>query len=243
MINYENLYSNLDAHKYHVSNYTANEFAIIPLLNRTLLHTNMKEAKVIVIGCGTCASLPLLNRLTHGNSYGMEVSSNAIAIAEELKRGKNCKESPCIQKGSLVNIPWSDNFFDIAISFDVFEHIHSLDIDRSIAEMWRVTTHFAFIGIATGPSRRNNVELHLSRHNHSWWKAKFEKVGWHSVHIPLPTWKRLWYRPTRFRLWNKGKICENVDQNVISKPCGSLFFAFAKTQFDATLFEQVVPLI
>ena len=225
---YASLYSKLDGAKYHVSNDTSNELAFVPLLKPLLRH--FPDKKTALLGCGTCAALPRMHILTQGNAYGMEVSSAAIMTAKELGRGTECREPPCLRMGSLLDIPWAADAFDIALSSDVLEHIHPADVTRSIAEITRVTKSVLLLSIATGPSVRQRTELHLSRHNHTWWKTQFEEAGWISVTFPVAVWKRLWNKPSSPRLWNyQGKVCQDNDADVASKPCGNLFFALAKT--------------
>ena len=233
---YVGLYSRLDKGSYHVSNDTANELAMMPLLER-ILHElpNNKNTSAVLLGCGTCAALPKLHSLTHGNAYGMEVSSSALMIATELGRaGTGCREPPCLRMGSLMDIPWGDDSFDIAMSNDVLEHVHPMDVARSVTEITRVTKRIALLGIATSSSVRHGTELHLTRRNHKWWKAQFEGA------IPNEVWKLLWNKPSSPKLWNyRGTVCTDPDADVVNgKGCGVLFFAFAKVQEDVLAVKE-----
>ena len=138
--------------------------------------------------------------------------------------------------GSLLDIPWGDRALDIAVSSDVLEHIHPMDVDRSIAEITRITKHILLLGIATGPSVRQGTELHLTRRNQAWWTKKFEDAGWISVEISAAIWKSLWNKPTSPRLWNyQGRICTDPNADVANNPKGcNCFFALARTQEDAS---------
>lgn len=229
---YTALYSRFDAARYHVSNHTANELAFMPLLQHL---SQGYVGNVVALGCGMCAVLPRLQQLSQGRAYGMDASTTALAMATELGRGTGCAEPPCLKVGTLADVPWPDQAFDLGISADVLEHLHPSDVPSSVAELTRVVKGILLLSIASGSSRRSGVELHLTQRPASWWTKEFVAVGWAPVELPRELWVRLWKRPSAPRLWNfDGPICQNVS----SLRCGNHFLAFARTPEHSTALQK-----
>jgi hypothetical protein len=53
-------------------------------------------------------------------------------------------------KGSMMNIPFRNNSFDIVVSNDTLEHINKEDREKGIKEMIRVAKKFVVIGVPCG---------------------------------------------------------------------------------------------
>ena len=232
---YTALYSRLDRTGYHVSNDTASELAFLPLVKELARVTKGSPMRVFVAGCGTCAALPRLQRLSERNAYGMEASATAVAMAKELQRDAECREPPCLKEGKLTDIPWPDQSFDVGVSGDVLEHVHPSDVERSIAELTRTVRGTLVLGIASGSSQRSGIELHLTQRSATWWTNKFESAGWRRVQVPAVLWKKLWKRPSTPKLWNfRGNICTSAH----SVKCGTIFLAFTRTPEHLAAFQK-----
>lgn len=76
--------------------------------------------KVLDIGCGSGLMLNALEDV--GQTFGMDMSDDAISFSREIFKGK-------VEKGLLPNqIPYEENFFDLIVALDVIEHIDQ-DVD------------------------------------------------------------------------------------------------------------------
>jgi SAM-dependent methyltransferase len=84
--------------------------------------------KILDIGCGSGLMLDALDRI--GQTYGMDMSDEAINFSKEIFRGR-------VEKGSLPDqLPYQRNFFNLVTALDVIEHIDndvdSIDAIRSL---------------------------------------------------------------------------------------------------------------
>ena len=87
--------------------------------------TKNKNRKILDIGCGSGLMLNSLQQI--GQTYGMDMSDEAINFSKEIFDGK-------VERGSLPNqIPYENNFFDLITALDVIEHVDQ-DIE-SLQEM------------------------------------------------------------------------------------------------------------
>ncbi len=64
--------------------------------------------------------------------HGTDFSGKAISFAEIIVPDVSFKT------GSLLQLPYEDNFFDVVFSFQVLEHIPPADLPQAIAEVARV---------------------------------------------------------------------------------------------------------
>jgi SAM-dependent methyltransferase len=76
--------------------------------------------KVLDIGCGSGLMLNALEDA--GQTFGMDMSDDAISFSKEIFKGK-------VEKGLLPDqIPYDENYFDLIVALDVIEHIDR-DVD------------------------------------------------------------------------------------------------------------------
>ncbi len=94
------------------------------------LEKKPKDINIIDLGCGEGDTLRLLAALGFSNVYGMDLS---IPIKLRLKqlislfRKRTFRLPFHLRKGSIVHTPFSNEFFDLAISVSVIEHDVSLN--------------------------------------------------------------------------------------------------------------------
>lgn len=82
------------------------------------------DIRVLDIGCGSGLMLNALQSV--GQTFGMDMSDEAISFSKEIFSGK-------VAKGLLPDqIPYEENFFDLITALDVIEHIDQ-DIDSLVA--------------------------------------------------------------------------------------------------------------
>jgi 2-polyprenyl-3-methyl-5-hydroxy-6-metoxy-1,4-benzoquinol methylase len=81
-----------------------------------------------------------------------------------------------VQVGSLVDLPYRDNSFDLVFSSDVLEHIPEELIPRVVSELVRVSRGAVFMSISLRPSSMNN-KYHVTLKPRSWWEEQFLRCG------------------------------------------------------------------
>ncbi|TSC94258.1 MAG: type 11 methyltransferase [Parcubacteria group bacterium Licking1014_1] len=86
-----------------------------------------ERLKILNIGAGTGEDLKILNK--YGDNYLIDINKNALNLIDEYL---------CIEKraADACKLPYQDDFFDIVVSFDVFEHISN--DNKAILEAHRV---------------------------------------------------------------------------------------------------------
>lgn len=88
---------------------------------------NKESLHILDIGCGTGELLSGLS--SYGDAYGVDVSPRAVAFCKE--RGIQQ-----VRVGSVTNISYPDNNFDLVLALDIIEHV--ADDTKALAEIKRV---------------------------------------------------------------------------------------------------------
>jgi SAM-dependent methyltransferase len=99
-------------------------------LIHTLMKMNVGERNnlcILNIGAGTGDDLKILKNF--GKNYVIDIDANALAVIDDSL----CEDK---QQGDACNLPYENNFFDVVIACDVFEHIN--DHLKAISEAHRV---------------------------------------------------------------------------------------------------------
>jgi SAM-dependent methyltransferase len=81
-----------------------------------------------------------------------------------------------VQIGSLEDLPYRDNSFDLVFSSDVLEHIPEESIPRVVSELVRVSRRDLFMSISLRPSSMNN-KYHVTLRPREWWERQFTDCG------------------------------------------------------------------
>ena len=94
-------------------------------------HTRVGARKPLILdaGCGTGANLKLLE--AYGDALGVDISEQALAFCR--KRGIPTER---VMQASVTELPFRDELFDLAVSFDVICNI--VDDIGAFAEVGRV---------------------------------------------------------------------------------------------------------
>ena len=96
---------------------TRKKIVLTTIANNLNQHANFK---VLDIGCGSGLMLKSLEEL--GQTFGMDMSDEAIAFSKKTFNGE-------VKKGYLPDqLPYPENFFDLITALDVIEHIDK-DVD------------------------------------------------------------------------------------------------------------------
>ncbi len=86
---------------------------VLDFVDRYLPEGN--QVKVLDIGCGSGLMLNALAKV--GQTFGMDMSDEAISFSKEIFDGR-------VEKGALPDqVPYQEEFFDLITALDVIEHI------------------------------------------------------------------------------------------------------------------------
>lgn len=98
-----------------------------PLIRQAV--SGVQAPQILDCGCGTGANLDMLR--AHGSVRGFDLTLNGLELARQMGRGP-------IARASIGAIPFPDQAFDLATSFDVFQCLPD-EVEMAAArEMWRV---------------------------------------------------------------------------------------------------------
>ncbi|MFH2021104.1 MAG: methyltransferase domain-containing protein [archaeon] len=104
--------------------FRAKELLISRLLTKMV---RKSKIKILNIGCGTGSDLKTINKF--GDTYIIDIDSKALSLISKKQYTEKKKASAC-------DIPYKDEFFDVVLSFDVFEHIE--EDSKAFQESYRV---------------------------------------------------------------------------------------------------------
>jgi len=96
------------------------------LLLKTIRKRNQKS-KILNIGVGTGDDLGLLNK--YGENYIIDTNKKALDLIDKSLYKEKKVADAC-------ELPFEEDFFDIVVAFDVFEHIK--EDEKAILEIYRV---------------------------------------------------------------------------------------------------------
>ena len=136
------------------------------------------KPKILDIGCGKGFLLyDFLKVLPNAEIYGIDISEYAV---------ENCKPEirDRLEVGNAINLPWSDNSFDLVISINTLHNLHNYELDRALREMERVGKKNKYICVE---SYRNEEE----KANLLYWQVTCEAFN-------TPKEWRWWYEHTNY---------------------------------------------
>lgn len=87
-----------------------------------------KPTKTLDAGCG---SSPNIRYLYGSNRTGMDINEKAINF---IKHYSNAN----FITGSVIDIPFSDNTFDMVVCCEVLEHLYQEEVEKALSELVRV---------------------------------------------------------------------------------------------------------
>ncbi|MDR2737244.1 MAG: class I SAM-dependent methyltransferase [Gracilibacteraceae bacterium] len=137
-------------------------------------------SKVLDVGCGGGAALSLMaetDRFEH--IYGIDISPDAVSLATAKNRRHIETGLVTIMQGSVLELPFDDNTFDAATTFQ--SHYHWPDIITAIQEIYRVLKPGGqFVLVA----EIYKIKYHMQEYNNTeQTKILFEDGGFSSVDL------------------------------------------------------------
>jgi SAM-dependent methyltransferase len=133
------------------------------------------RARVLDAGCGSGRNMVELAR--HGEVTGVELSPTSAALARERRTGE-------VIEGSLMQMPFAADSFDLAVCLDVIEHLR--DDRGALRELRRVIAPGGAL-LVTVPayqwlwSGHDEVNHHCRRYNRRTLLAAADDAGWRST--------------------------------------------------------------
>jgi|688.fasta_scaffold171681_2 ubiquinone/menaquinone biosynthesis C-methylase UbiE len=112
-----------------------------------------KNAKILDAGCGTGRLLNILRKLST-NCYGLDIS-------KEMVNKMSNKKNVCI--GSVFNIPFENNFFDVVTSMDLMVHFD--EFEEILIEKCRVTKNNGLVIFNIGSKEHYDLSKNILKNN------------------------------------------------------------------------------
>jgi SAM-dependent methyltransferase len=148
---------------------------------RRVLHRVLEElelragARILDAGCGSGRNMVELAR--HGEVSGIELSDPSVELARQRDVGD-------VLAGSVMQMPFADDSFDLAVSLDVIEHLE--DDTGALRELRRVVCPGGAL-LVTVPayqwlwSGHDELNHHHRRYNRKTLLSAAEQAGWQPV--------------------------------------------------------------
>jgi len=133
------------------------------------------RARILDAGCGSGRNMVELAR--HGTVTGVELSHTSVLLARE----RGCGE---VVEGSVLEMPFSADSFDLAVSLDVIEHLE--DDLGALREMRRTVNPGGSL-LVTVPaypwlwSGHDEINHHYRRYTRRSLERVAEQAGWEQV--------------------------------------------------------------
>jgi ubiquinone/menaquinone biosynthesis C-methylase UbiE len=145
--------------------------------------------KMLDVGCGE--GYYVRDAIEEGiNAYGIDISTHALenALAEVKDR---------ITFGSITEIPFADEEFDVMTAFDVIEHIHPKDTLNAVTEIRRVLKPDGIVIITTPSSNFGDWVSDLTHINvrpPKFWKLILEEYNFKVQMLYIPSFLKYYMK-------------------------------------------------
>jgi len=136
--------------------------------NEMFLGNLDRSIKILEVGCNVGNQLMLLQKMGFNNLYGVEINEYAV---EEAKKRTN---DICIMQGSVYNLPYENNEFDLVFTSGVLIHISPKNIFQAMKEIYRCSNKYIW-------GYENYVENGYEEMRKDYlWKTDFAKL-YHNI--------------------------------------------------------------
>ncbi len=131
-----------------------------------------EPARILDAGCGSGRNMVELAR--HGSVTGIELSETSVALARDRGAGE-------VVAGSILEMPFAEDSFDLAVSLDVIEHLE--DDLAALRELRRVVAPGGSL-LVTVPayqwlwSGHDEINHHHRRYTRRSLQRVAEQAGW-----------------------------------------------------------------
>ena len=133
------------------------------------------HARILDAGCGSGRNMVELAR--YGEVTGVELSEASVALARERHAGE-------VVAGSVLDMPFADGTFDLAVSLDVIEHLD--DDHAALRELRRVVRPGGALLVPVPAyqwlwSGHDVINHHCRRYTRRSMQRAAEQAGWRQV--------------------------------------------------------------
>lgn len=141
------------------SNNKSNSYMVNDKISDLVSFLISKKGKLLDIGIGSGTLEKEIARRDVNNlsTYGIDISSVAVSLTKSLFDGGS-------KTGSILNIPFDKNFFDIVVALEVLEHISPSNLFKALSEVKRVLKRGGLF-IVSVPLNENLEELIKQKKN------------------------------------------------------------------------------
>jgi len=147
-----------------------------------------EKTKWLDIGCGQ--GFLVLEALRNDiDAYGIDISKYALENSLIIDR---------VRYGSITNIPFEDEMFDVISAFDVVEHVNQRDAAKAFSEMHRVLRCNGLLILTTpNPCAMGNWVYDLTHVNvrpANYWKMMLARHGFKIKMKYIPSFIKYYWR-------------------------------------------------
>lgn len=137
----------------------------------------------IDIGCGEGYLVAELMAMDI-DAIGLDISSVVVDRA-------NSRWNNRFVEGSILAIPFPDEKFNVVVSTDCMEHLAPEDVPAALREIFRVSSRYVFLQIATTPDRDGH--WHLTIEGRTWWENRCFEAGFrkHPLYYQVNSYESL----------------------------------------------------
>jgi ubiquinone/menaquinone biosynthesis C-methylase UbiE len=189
-----------------------------------------RNLKILNIGAGTGDDLKILNKF--GGSYIVDINDQVLSLIDD---------NLCVEKrvADACDMPYADDYFDIVVSCDVFEHIE--DDAKAAREIHRVLKNggaliFMVPAFQYLYSSHDRALEHQRRYN----KKRIKEVLGNFNRLNIFYWNSLLFLPMALMRIMKMKSKPQVDRINLTPWLNKVLFCFLS--FDNRLIRKNISL-
>lgn len=131
---------------------------------------------ILELGCGTGEGAEYMRRKSRV-VYGQDIT---------LKGLKNLDNIDLYREKAAWDIPFYGDTFDYTVSTDLLEHIPPEKVEKTIAEIIRVTSKKTIHCISTEPDKQYcGHDVHLTVKPIEWWRSIFDMLNTKGIEIDI----------------------------------------------------------
>lgn len=145
-------------------------------------YTLPEKPKILDIGCGKGFLLyDFLKIIPDAEIHGIDSSSYALANSKPEIQDR-------LRRGSAIELPWPDDYFDLVISINTLHCLQAQDLDRALREMERVGKLHKYLCVESWRNQSEKANLLYwqvtceSFHTPDAWQWWFKRTGYSGDH-------------------------------------------------------------
>ena len=136
-------------------------------LDKGFLDNLSRSMKILEVGSNVGIQLVFLKRMGFKNLYGIEINREAIEFSKSITKNID------IIEGSVLDIPFRNNYFDLVFTSGVLIHISPDNIKKAMEEIHRCAKKYIW---GFEYYAENYSEMVYRGKENMLWKANFPKL-------------------------------------------------------------------